>query len=274
MGSQTPIPKAGLDHFQEQAVIAVRKAGDLLMPVVSRLSDTAYDRRADLVKNADDELLACMLESLTASFPDYNYLSYASEDSTPNKDGHLWIVDPLVGTTNFIYGYPFYAISTALLIDGEIVVGNVYNPATEELFTAAKGQGAFLNDDPIRVSTTPELNKAFLATRLPYDMRDGGPTNLGLFSHLAMQAKSIQSDGSATLDLAFVAAGRFDGFWEMRLSPWDLAAGVLLIEEAGGAISRLSGDPYAIDAEDLLATNGLIHSGVLDAIAKVPPESR
>jgi len=270
---EKPIPKDDLDRFQEQAVIAVRRAGALLEPVASWLRDTAYEQRADLVKNADNELLACMLETLTASFPDYNYLSYASEDTTPNKEGRLWIVDPLVGTTNFIYGYPYYAISTALLIDGVIVLGNVYNPATDELFTAAKGQGAFLNGEPIRVSTTAELNQSFLATRFPYDMRDGRPTNLGLFSHLAVNAKAIQSDGSATLDLAFVAAGRFDGFWEMRLSPWDLAAGVLLIEEAGGTVSRLSGEPYAIESPDLLATNGMIHAGVLEAITEVPPES-
>jgi len=267
------IHKADLDHFQEQAVIAVRRAGALLKPVASQLHDTAYDKRADLVKKVDDELLASMLETLIASFPDYNYLSYASSDPTPNKEGCLWIVDPLVGTTNFVYGYPYYAISTALLVDGVIVVGNVYNPATDELFAAAKGQGAFMNGEPIRVSTTPAVNEAFLATRFPYDMHDGGPTNLGLFNHLAMKAKAIQNDGSATLDLAFLAAGRFDGFWEMRLSPWDLAAGVLLVEEAGGTVSRLSGEPYAIESPDMLATNGAIHADALKAIAEVPPES-
>jgi myo-inositol-1(or 4)-monophosphatase len=273
LGVAKDISKKDLAYFQEQAVMAVRRVGALLLPKASRMLGATNEEKASLLEEAEEESLACLVDAMSNSFPDHNYLSFKSEDSTPDTKGYLWILDPLVGLTNFIYGWPYYAVSAALLVDGEIVVGNVYNPATDELFTAEKGQGAFLNGKSIAVTDTPELKASFLSTRFPYDIRDGGTTNLGLFHQLIMKSTAVQSDGSATMDLAFVAAGRFDGFWEIRLDPWDLAAGVLLIEEAGGKVSTLSGERYDIYSRELLATNGVLHEEVVAAISEVAPAS-
>jgi len=156
------------------------------------------------------------------------------------------------------------------MIRQEIAVGLVYDPWCDELFTAIRGQGACLNGNPVHVSEEDDLERSLLVTGFPYDIREGKVSNLGLFNHLILKAQAIRRDGSAALDMAYVAAGRFDGFWELKLHPWDVAAGALIIEEAGGTISAFAGEPFCITSYDVLATNGKIHTALMQAISEVP----
>ena len=182
-----------------------------------------------------------------------------------------WIIDPLDGTTNYAHGYPIFCVSIALEVEGEILLGAVYNPMLKELFVAQKGEGASLNGSPIAVSGTTDLAKALLGTGFPYDLRENRNNNMNFFRALAMNAQAVRRAGAAALDLAYVAAGRFDGFWELRPMPWDTAAGWLLVTEAGGVVTDLFGAPYGIHSPHILAGNGAINGQMLRIIAETDP---
>jgi myo-inositol-1(or 4)-monophosphatase len=199
-----------------------------------------------------------IISILKKGFPDYGIL--AEESDERKGDGtYRWILDPLDGTTNYAHGYPFFAVSLALEKAGEVVWGVVYDPLREELFMAEPGKGATLNGDPIRVSSTDALHRGFLATGFPYDVRASEENNLKHFNNFARVAQAIRRDGSAALDLCYVAMGRFDGFWELKLNPWDTAAGSLIVDEAGGQVTDFKGKPFSINGLKILASNGLIH---------------
>ncbi|MET0649590.1 MAG: inositol monophosphatase family protein, partial [Pyrinomonadaceae bacterium] len=175
---------------------------------------------------------------------------------------HKWIIDPLDGTTNYAHGYPVFCVSIALEHEGRIVVGVVYDPTRGELFAAERGEGATLNGRRIHASETSELNRALICTGFPYDVRER--TNFERhFRDFIMKAQSVRRDGAAALDLAYVAAGRFDGFYEEGLRPWDVAAGVLLVEEAGGRVTHYDGSPFHIYKPPIAASNGLVHDAML-----------
>jgi myo-inositol-1(or 4)-monophosphatase len=212
----------------------------------------------DLVTSVDRESEGLILETLGRAFPGYAVLT---EESSPDwKEGEwVWIIDPLDGTTNYSKGFPFFCISIALARKGTAVAGAVFNPVLDEMFTAVRGGGAFLNRRKLRVSTTTELSEAFLATGFPYDIRESRRNNLDNFSHLVKRALAVRRAGSAALDLSYVAAARFDGFWELKLSPWDTAAAALLVEEAGGRVTTAGGRPWHMRSGDIAATNGRIH---------------
>lgn len=179
---------------------------------------------------------------------------------------YRWIIDPLDGTTNFAHGFPVYAVSIGVECDGALLVGVVYDPTRDELFTAETGRGAFLNGVSIAVSHTAELEAALTVTGFAYDIRDTPNNNFDHFARFALKAQGVRRTGSAALDLCYVAAGRFDGFWEVKLSPWDMAAGAVIVREAGGRITDLRGNAHSIYQPELVASNGQIHHEMLEVI--------
>ncbi len=217
----------------------------------------------DLVTEVDVEVERAARALLASRFPDHDILA---EELGGGRDGasHRWVFDPLDGTTNFAHGVPIFCASLALEIDGEAVVGAVFDPNRQELFTAERGVGAWLNGAPIRVSETSTLIDALLVTGFPYDVHDRLDEVIGLFKAYVGKARAIRRLGSAAIDLCWTAAGRMDGFWEENLQPWDTRAGALLVEEAGGRVTGLDGqrwDPYA---RHLLASNGALHDAMLE----------
>ena len=263
-----------LQRYLEAATAAVYKAGEVLLDGLSRAKKVEYKGRINIVTEMDKASQNVIIETLLQEFPGHSFLA-EEEDEYKKRDGnYLWVIDPLDGTTNYAHGYRCFCVSVGLLIDGEASVGVIYDPWGKELFTAVKGQGAFVNGQRIAVSVETELERSLLATGFPYDIREGSVSNLGLFNHLIVKAQAIRRDGSAALDLAYVAAGRFDGFWEFKLLPWDLAAGALIVQEAGGTVSTFSGSMFNVLADDdMIATNGRIHQSLLQVIAEVPKDS-
>jgi len=219
----------------------------------------------NLVTNVDFECERRILELLGNEYPDDEVIS-EEKANTYESGKNRWIVDPLDGTTNYAHGYPFFCTSIAYEVDGEIIVGAVYNPIMDELFFARKGEGSFLNGERLGVSAIKEIKQALLVTGFPYDVVTNPNNNLNHWAAFIMRAQALRRDGSAGLNLSYVAAGRFDGFWEMRLSPWDMAAGVLIVREAGGTVTSLSGETFSLFSGGILASNGLIHKRMLDVI--------
>ena len=178
-----------------------------------------------------------------------------------------WIIDPLDGTTNYAHGYPVFCVSIALENKGKVILGVVYDPMREEMFVAVHGKGAYLNGKKISVSDCSNISKSLLATGFPYDIRESKENNLDYFNSMAINVQAIRRAGAAALDLANLAAGRFDGFWELKLKPWDTAAGGLLVTEAGGVISDIAGKKWNLQSPSLLASNGLIHEQMIKVLS-------
>ena len=219
----------------------------------------------NLVTNVDLECQGRILELLGKAFPDDEVIS--EEKANAYETGkNRWIVDPLDGTTNYAHGYPFFCTSIAYEVDGEIVAGVVYNPIMDELFFARKGEGSFFNGEKMGVSTVKEIRQALLVTGFPYDIATNPNNNLNHWARFIMRAQALRRDGSAGLNLSYIAAGRFDGFWEVSLSPWDMAAGLLIVREAGGIVTSLSGETFSLYEGGVLASNGLIHKQMIDVI--------
>jgi myo-inositol-1(or 4)-monophosphatase len=177
-----------------------------------------------------------------------------------------WIIDPLDGTTNYAHGYPFFCTSIAYEINGEITVGVIYNPIMDELFFARKGEGAFLNGERLSVSNVGSIQQSLIVTGFPYDVATNPDNNLNHWSAFMLKAQALRRDGSAGLNLSYVAAGRFDGFWEVRLGPWDMAAGILIVAEAGGTVTSLTGGVFSLYGGGIVASNGRIHNQIVDVI--------
>jgi myo-inositol-1(or 4)-monophosphatase len=245
---------------------AALEAGELLRGRLDRLHTIQYKGEINIVTEADRLSEALIVERIRRAFPDHDILAEESPETTTGSR-FRWIIDPLDGTTNYAHGYPVFSVSIALEVEGIVRLGAVCNPMLSELFVASKGEGAFLNGSRLTVSRTETLSRGLLTTGFPYDIRVNPDNNMNYYRALSLNAQAIRRAGSAALDLAYVAAGRFDGFWELRLMPWDTAAGWLLVTEAGGTVTDLGGRPYDLKAPHMLATNGLIHAemaGVLD----------
>jgi myo-inositol-1(or 4)-monophosphatase len=257
---------AAKNYRQFVEAVAV-EAGVLLRERLHDRHTVQYKGEINLVTEADHLSEALIIERIRRSFPGHDILT---EESPATAKGCTlrWIIDPLDGTTNYAHGYPVFCVSIALEVAGTIRFGAVYNPMLEELFTAEKEVGAFLNGSRLSVSRTTDLNKGLLATGFPYDIREDRNNNLNYYKAMSMKAQAVRRAGSAALDLAYVAAGRFDGFWELKLAPWDTAAGWLLVCEAGGAVTDLRGGPYHLYSPDILASNALIHDKMLRVLAK------
>jgi myo-inositol-1(or 4)-monophosphatase len=244
-------------NYLEAAVEIAREAGKILREELGRPADITYKGDVDLVTQADRRSEDMIVGRLRKYFPEH---SIAAEEGTgqENTSEYCWHVDPLDGTTNFAHGYPCFCISIALTHRNAVLAGVIYNPVYEELYAAARGEGAVLNGKKISVSKVDRLATSLLCTGFPVHKRLANP-NIHYYWDFTLRSHGVRRDGSAALDLACVAAGRFDGFWEFGLKKWDTAAGVLLVEEAGGKVSDFTGERYALGGHVILATNGLIH---------------
>jgi myo-inositol-1(or 4)-monophosphatase len=258
------------NNFLEVATEIAREAGQILREEFSRPAKISYKGdEVDLVTQADKRSEAAIVKRLTELFPDH---AIAAEEGTGHEtasgSGYRWHVDPLDGTTNFAHGYPCFCVSIAVAQHDVLVAGAVYNPISGEFFSAARGEGATLNGKPIRCSKIPTLSTSLLCTGFPTHNRKDSP-NLRYYGDFTMHSHGVRRDGSAALDLAGVACGRFEGFWEFGLKAWDTAAGVLLVQEAGGRVTDLAGQPYRLGGPVVLATNGLIHEEMLSVAARI-----
>lgn len=253
------------------AITTAIEAGKILRDYFGRKITVSHKGQIDLVTEVDLLSEKYIKEQIASHYPRHQIL--AEEGGfTPATSDYRWIVDPLDGTTNYAHGYPIFCVSIALECAGKLVLGVVYDPTRDELFVAEAGMGATLNNRPIHVSENAMLKDALLVTGFPYDIKTTRKNNLNYFSRFALTARAVRRDGSAALDLCYVAAGRFDGFWEMHLGPWDAAAGVLIVAEAGGQVSRFDGSPFELYTEnsrtiELLATNSLIHKDMMRVLS-------
>lgn len=248
--------------YMANAIDSAQRAGDMLRSHIQDAREISFKGAVDLVTNFDNKSQHIIVDSLAANYPDFDFLA---EEGLQERKGseYRWIIDPIDGTTNFAHGFPVFCISIALENQGEVKVGVIYDPMRDEMFSASKGGGAALNGVPIGVSMTGELDKSLLSTGFPYDVRDSQENNLDHFGNFAVRAQAIRRCGSAALDLCYVACGRFDGFWELKLAPWDVAAGVLIVSEAKGQVTDFSGDPVDIYSKEILAYNGIIHEQMM-----------
>jgi myo-inositol-1(or 4)-monophosphatase len=251
--------------MKETALIAARAGGAVLRSKFGTRLHIEEKSAKDLVTEADREAEAAIVAVIQSRFPEHNIL--AEEGAYPQTASPFrWIIDPLDGTTNFAHTFPWFAVSIALEEAGEIILGIVYNPIYEELFVAAKGQGATLNGQQLHVSALNRLDRALLATGFAPASSATAANNFDHFIHFQEKAQACRRPGAASLDLACVAAGRFDGFWEMKLKPWDTAAGILLVTEAGGRVSNFDGAPFSPYQLECLASNGLIHDAMIPVL--------
>ncbi|MDP8214226.1 MAG: inositol monophosphatase family protein [Candidatus Euphemobacter frigidus] len=244
--------------FLETALSAVRSAGRIVRENIDTVFRVDHKGATDLVTEVDLAAEKEIIAQLSRAFPEHRI---AAEESGRKKgeSDYVWWIDPIDGTTNFVHGYPCYSISVALECQSEIILGIVYDPTRDELFQAVRGEGAQLNGCPITVSSVETLSESLLATGFPYDRALRGRA-LSLAARLLPRVQGIRRDGSAARDLAYVAAGRLDGFWEFGLKPWDTAAGRLLVEEAGGSVSDFKGEAFDIHQGAVVATNRRIHA--------------
>ena len=253
------------------AIQTAREAGRILAERWGRSIQISNKGDIDLVTEADVAAERLVIERIRSYYPRHAILAEESGALDATVAGPAsewkWIVDPLDGTTNYAHGYPCFCVSIALERAGTIVVGVIYDPLRDEVFAAERGEGATLNGRRIRVSEVDDLNRAMLCTGFPYDVRDRGDFARH-FRNFIMHAQAVRRDGSAALDLAYVACGRFDGFWEEGLNPWDVAAGVILIEEAGGRVSHYDGTPFDIYTPPLVASNGLVHEAMMRVLTE------
>jgi myo-inositol-1(or 4)-monophosphatase len=244
-----------------------REAGTIVMGHFRQRVKIEYKGDADLVTIADRQSEACIIEHIRAAFPKHDIVG---EEGTRVETGsdYKWYVDPLDGTTNFAHGFPVFCVSLAVDYRGERVAGVVYDPTRDEVFSAELGGGARLNGEAAQVSSTPRLAESLVGTGFPSKKRHQNP-NIYFYHQLTLRTHGVRRAGSAALDLCNVAVGRFDGFWEFNLNPWDTAAGVLIVEEAGGKVTKFSGGKFELDSRETLATNGIIHEALLKEFAEI-----
>jgi myo-inositol-1(or 4)-monophosphatase len=257
------------------AVEIVLRAGGIQM--ARRESGFQIDKKGtiDLVTEVDFECEKMCRAVLAERFPQHDILAeeLSSGPGQPRTSRFRWVFDPLDGTTNYAHGLPVFCASLALEIDGRAEVGAIYDPTRKELFTGERGQGAFVNGARLQVSETGSLLDALLVTGFPYDVHQKLVPLLAMFGAFLGEARAVRRLGSAALDLCYVAAGRFDGFWEQTLKPWDVAAGALIVEEAGGRITGMDGSRFDPAAAHLVASNGQIHRAMLDVIKRAPQQT-
>jgi myo-inositol-1(or 4)-monophosphatase len=253
------------------AVDTARAAGQLLHREHPAARHVSYKGAVtNLVTEMDGRAETLIVDALLKAFPDDGILGEEGS-ARPGSSGRRWIIDPLDGTTNYAHGLPIYSVGIGLERDGAMVLGVVYDPSRDELFSAERGGGAWLNERRLSVSATATLDTSLLVTGFPYDIRTNADNNLKEYTALSVRARAVRRLGSALLDLAYVASGRFDGFWELSLSPWDVAAGGILVEEAGGRVTDLRGAPLDVDHPRLLASNGRIHDQLLAVLKELRP---
>jgi myo-inositol-1(or 4)-monophosphatase len=254
-----------LDVAKESALIG----GKILKEGYGTLFEISNkEGKNNLVTEYDFKSEKAIKENISKNFPDHEILAEES-GLNESKSDYRWIIDPLDGTVNFAHNIPIFSVSIALEYKKEIVCGVIYHPLLDELFYASKGEGAFLNGNPMKVSTNADINNAILVTGFPYNIDENPLNALETFTSLVKRGLPVRRLGSAALDLAYTAAGRFDSFWEAELKPWDVAAGYIIVEEAGGKVTDYQGYPYSVYGNTILASNGPIHDSMSEAITEV-----
>ena len=256
--------------FLQTAIEIVRGAGEIQRTRAATGFTISKKGKIDLVTEVDLECERLCRAMIAERFPEHDVLAEELGASqamrTPSR--WRWIFDPLDGTTNYAHGLPIYCASLGLEIDGQPAVAAVYDPSRDELFTAERGQGAFLNGRPLAVSPATQVSEALLVTGFPYDVQEKVRDLVDLFGHFLARSRAVRRLGSAALDLCYVAAGRFDAFWEQHLKPWDVAAGALIVDEAGGRVTGMDGSPFDPAAAHLVASNGHLHAEIIALIAE------
>lgn len=270
---------SGTDHIfrlQWECRRIVTEAGKILMHYFHRPLKIEFKGQFNMVTEADlasEDFILKELSRLDPGIPVLSEESFESEPGNPiNFNEYDWIVDPLDGTTNFAHKLPHFCISLALLHSGNPIMGIVYNPFSNEFFSAVKNHGSYFNGEPTRVSSTTDIEHSLLVTGFPYKIQETKKNNLVEFCVLRLRSQGVRRFGAAALDLAWVASGRFDAYWERWLKPWDTAAGILLITESGGSVSSFSGTDYSIVSSEILVSNGLIHAELCRLLSHSWPE--
>ncbi|HAV23156.1 MAG TPA: inositol monophosphatase [Bacteroidetes bacterium] len=253
----------------EFAVEVAREAGMFLKRSVGgiRAIETKEGQETNLVTEIDKKSEAMIIGAVKRRYPHHGFLGEETGSTTPTADT-IWIIDPLDGTTNFTHGLPIFCVSIGIQEKGGLVAGVVYDPNRDEMFTAQRGRGSYLNGKKIRVSEREKLIKSLLVTGFPYNVRENPLNAVEHFGAFLKESQAVRRLGSAALDFAYVAAGRFDGFWEVALHPWDMAAGLLLVEEAGGKVTDFRGFPTTVMGKSIVATNGRIHEQMISILKK------
>jgi myo-inositol-1(or 4)-monophosphatase len=253
-------------QFVDAAVRAARLAGAVLQEWADKFTVKHKSHAADLVTEADLAAQNVIYDALHGQFADHGFLGEEGLQHDGGASAYRWVIDPLDGTSNYVHGYPAYAVSIGLEHRDELVAGVIFDPNTDEMFTAAKGQGAALNGKPLHVSDADQLSQSMLVASFPPGVKRDGP-EIARFLNVLPQAQTIHRTGSAALNLAYIAAGRMEGYWSTSLKPWDMAAGVLIIREAGGQVTACNGQPWVLEDADLLVTNGTaIHAELIELL--------
>ncbi len=257
-----------MNHFLEVAVEAAREAGANLRAEFDRPKRISYKGEADIVTESDRRSEAAIVARLRTHFPQHAIVAEEGSGGAAAGAKYCWHVDPLDGTTNFAHGYPCFAVSIGLVEDGEPIVAAVLNPIADELFTAVRGEGAYLGQKRIHVSPVEKLAVSLVATGFPTHLRSSS-VNIQYYWDFTLRSHGVRRDGSAALDLCSVACGRFEGFWEFGLNSWDTAAGTLLVREAGGIVTDIEGRPYRPGDRTILASNGRVHAEMQQVAADI-----
>jgi len=248
------------------AISMARDAGRLLRDRLGSRIDIIHKGAINIVTDVDLASEQLIRDRIATHYPRHEVLAEEGGLAEGHSD-YRWVIDPLDGTTNYAHGFPVFCVSIGLEYRSETILGVVYDPMREELFTAERGGGAALNNRPIRVSSTAEIIQSLLSTGFPYDIKTSTLTNLDHWANFAMNAQALRRVGSAALDLCYVASGRFDGFWELSLNPWDMAAGALIVAEAGGRVTDFQGNAFSNYKPEVIASNGLIHGRMVEILA-------
>ncbi len=254
-----------MQKYLDTAVRAAQAAGKIQRERLWSEHDIEFKGEINLVTDVDRDCEALIVAVIREEWPGHDILAEENEYA-PAGSGFRWIIDPLDGTTNYAHGFPWFCVSIALEIAGEVRLGVIYHPMMAELFTVVKGEGAFQNGKQLRVSKREPLKSCLLATGFPYDRTRDNENNFTHFENFQMAARAVRRAGAAALDLAYVAAGRLDGYWECKLKPWDVAAGQLLVTEAGGRVTNHAGEAFSVYDHRILASNGLIHGEMVEVL--------
>lgn len=256
-----------MDELLKFAIHCAKESGKIQKKYYEQHFAIHHKGEINLVTDVDYLCQARIIELIEETFPEDEIISEEKTNCYDNKKNR-WIIDPLDGTTNYAHGYPFFCTSVAYEKAGEIIAGAVYNPVFDELFYSRKNKGAYLNGNRINVSGISELKGALLSTGFPYDLVTNRNNNVDNFIKFLYAAQAVRRDGSAALNLCYLACGRFDGFWELKLNPWDVAAGFLIVSESGGKITNFEGNPFDIYKDNIAASNGLIHASMLEVLKR------
>ena len=263
-----------LKNIFQTAIVAAQSAGKLIINQLHKQYNVDFKSSVNMVTQVDRDAEKLIISIIHNVYPDHRILAEETNEIKGNSP-YRWIIDPLDGTTNFVHGFPVFAISIAVEYKGEIIVGVVYDPNRNELFSAVKNGGAFLNKKQIKVSDTKALLASLTATGFPYETGTLFELNMEIFRSIYTKCQGVRRAGSAALDMCYVASGRFDGFWEFGLNPWDISAGALIVQEAGGIVGDFNGNEFKSDnTSQIIATNGTIHEELLKIIQQTLLKSK